>query len=221
MPVDPGPVPVAEPDPALAQEPQSGFAELDMEQALPVAGAAGLGLLIWGGAAAMRRRRNRKQQLADQAAKRAFIAHTAETHPEALREEVVTVPRHDPVPAKVGANAPKTELPEGFDLSRFGPHVQAAYRGPTPDNPSLSLKHRLRRASFFDQQKRRAAAQAPVQAPKPAPSVAPAKAPSPARTPELVTASIPGRGNWESRPDADFIFNRTGSKAAKVPEHQE
>lgn len=33
--------------------------------------------------------------------------------------------------------------------------MRAAYRGPTPDNPSLSLKNRLRRASFFDQQERR------------------------------------------------------------------
>jgi hypothetical protein len=47
----------------------------------------------------------------------------------------------------------------GFDISRFGRHVQAAYRGPTPDNPSLSLKNRLRRASFFDQQERRAASE--------------------------------------------------------------
>lgn len=52
-----------------------------------------------------------------------------------------------------------SRLPEGFDLSRFGPHVQAAYRGPTPDNPSLSLRHRLRRAAALDQAERRAAAQ--------------------------------------------------------------
>jgi hypothetical protein len=45
-------------------------------------------------------------------------------------------------------------LPNGFDLSRFGPHVQAAYRGPTPDNPSLSLRHRLRRAAAMDQRER-------------------------------------------------------------------
>jgi len=59
--------------------------------------------------------------------------------------------------AAVQPAAAATALPAGFDLSRFGRHVQAAYRGPTPDNPSLSLKNRLRRASFFDQQERRAA----------------------------------------------------------------
>lgn len=58
-------------------------------------------------------------------------------------------PKHDPI-----EGAPTTALPEGFDLSRFGPHVQAAYRGPTEDNPSLSLKHRLRKASAMDQRAR-------------------------------------------------------------------
>ena len=50
-----------------------------------------------------------------------------------------------------------TDLPEDFDLSRFGPNVQDAYRGPTEDNPSASLKHRLSRASGMDQQERKLA----------------------------------------------------------------
>jgi hypothetical protein len=36
-------------------------------------------------------------------------------------------------------------------------HVERARRGPTPDNPSLSLKKRLKRAAFFDQRERLAA----------------------------------------------------------------
>ena len=36
-------------------------------------------------------------------------------------------------------------------------HVDRARRGPTPDNPSLSLKKRLKRAAFFDQRERMAA----------------------------------------------------------------
>ena len=39
-----------------------------------------------------------------------------------------------------------------------GPH-DAAYRGPTPDNPSLSLKTRLKRARFFDERDRKAGVQ--------------------------------------------------------------
>jgi hypothetical protein len=37
-------------------------------------------------------------------------------------------------------------------------HVERAMRGPTPDNPSLSLKKRLKRAAFFDQRDREVAA---------------------------------------------------------------
>jgi hypothetical protein len=71
-------------------------------------------------------------------------------------------------------DAPRTQLPPNFDLSRFGPHVRAAYQGPTEDNPSLSMKHRLRRAAAMDQQLRqhgeapRAAAQRPAAQAKPA-----------------------------------------------------
>jgi hypothetical protein len=36
-------------------------------------------------------------------------------------------------------------------------HVDRARRGPTNDNPSLSLKKRLKRAAFFDQRERLAA----------------------------------------------------------------
>ena len=37
-------------------------------------------------------------------------------------------------------------------------HVDRAMRGPTPDNPSLSLKTRLKRAAFFDKRDRDVAA---------------------------------------------------------------
>jgi hypothetical protein len=44
--------------------------------------------------------------------------------------------------------------------------VERAYRGPTPDNPSQSLRKRLKRAAFFDKREREAAAgrAAPVEA---------------------------------------------------------
>jgi hypothetical protein len=47
-------------------------------------------------------------------------------------------------------------VPADGDLSRYGRHTQAAYRGPTPDNPSLSLKRRLKRAAFFDRREQMA-----------------------------------------------------------------
>lgn len=37
-------------------------------------------------------------------------------------------------------------------------HVDRAMLGPTPDNPSLSLKKRLKRAAFFDKRDREVAA---------------------------------------------------------------
>ena len=44
------------------------------------------------------------------------------------------------------------------ERSGFGEsHVERAMRGPTPDNPSLSLKKRLKRAAFFDQRDREVA----------------------------------------------------------------
>ena len=36
-------------------------------------------------------------------------------------------------------------------------HAERALLGPTPDNPSLSLKTRLKRANFFDQREREVA----------------------------------------------------------------
>ena len=35
--------------------------------------------------------------------------------------------------------------------------VERAHRGPTPDNPSLSLRKRLKRAAFFDARERQVA----------------------------------------------------------------
>ena len=37
-------------------------------------------------------------------------------------------------------------------------HVDRAMLGPTPDNPSVSLEKRLKRARFFDQRERQVAA---------------------------------------------------------------
>jgi hypothetical protein len=39
-----------------------------------------------------------------------------------------------------------------------GSHVEAACEGPTEDNPSLSIKKRIKRAQFFDQREQLVAA---------------------------------------------------------------
>ena len=200
-------MPVAPADQAAEQA--APTATIDPEEALPIAGGVGLGLILLGGVAAMRRRRRRKQEEADEATKMAFLEAAEaehEEHPAAPDEPgfVRAVPRHDPVP--VGAipdktpisDAPTTDLPEEFDLSRFGPNVQAAYRGPTEDNPSLSLKHRRRRATFLDQQEKRATEEAGAM-------------PAPA------TGTAPAKSSWETRSDGEFIFRRAGTKPAQKP----
>ena len=194
-------MPVAEPPPVA--EPATNPAAIDMDEALPIAGGAALGLILLAGAAAIRRRKRHQQEDADEAAKLAFIEAAEHEHqPEPSEPAFVRAPapRHDPVPAKTPvATGPATELPKDFDLSRFGPHVQAAYRGPTEDNPSLSLKHRLRRASFLDLQERREAEEVG------------------AMPTAEVTETVPAKGNRRSRSDADFLFYRAGTKPATKP----
>ena len=52
-----------------------------------------------------------------------------------------------------------SKAPAGSTGSASGQsHVDRAMLGPTPDNPSLSLKKRLKRAAFFDQRDREVAA---------------------------------------------------------------
>jgi hypothetical protein len=101
----------------------------------------------------------------------------------------------------VASDAPVTGIPAGFDLSRFGRHTQAAYRGPTADNPFLSLKRRLKRASFFDGRERMAAqAGQPVTQAAPAPVAQPAMAPRRAEhvTTRIKAPSRPGfRPAWQ------------------------
>jgi hypothetical protein len=117
-----------------------------------IAGLAGLGVIaLAGGAFAYTRRTKRYQRYED-----------IDVVPEPeLELEAAAVIAAAPVAGTTGmtyAEGPRTEVPAGFDISRFGRHAQAAYGGPTPDNPSLSLKSRLKRASFYDQRERMAAA---------------------------------------------------------------
>jgi hypothetical protein len=138
--------------------------------ALPIAGGVGLAVIVLGGATAYamsRRRREREEEelLLEPAPAQAVAVPEGEP---AMVAPTVAAPA---VAAPVTATAMPKALPNGFDISRFGRHTQAAYLGPTLDNPSPSLKRRLKRASFFDQREREALAagkpveQAPIAAP--------------------------------------------------------
>jgi hypothetical protein len=141
---------VAPATPATQQGPQ-------LEEALPVAGGAGALILALAGAGmAVRRRRRRddeetldRQDYAENT-EAALMPIEAGAAPE--WSEPVIQPKPAPaVPAKVET----TEVPDDFDTSRFGRHVQAAYRGPTSENPSLSLRKRLKLAGELDRRERK------------------------------------------------------------------
>lgn len=220
LPAEPLPA-AAEPAPPVAKQASAGgmtgalVADIMADDRLPYAGGAALGLVALGGAGLVSRRRKRRRENEALEARQQFLDRAeGEAKPPVLELDrnaevrpgpafARPAPIHDPVPAQKAAlaGAPATKVPKGFDLSRFGRHVQAAYRGPTADNPSLSLKYRLRRGAALDQQERMAAEQAGSE---------------PAMTP---AASIPARGNWEARPDADYLFRRAAKPAEREVEH--
>jgi len=93
---------------------------------------------------------------------------------------ITATPRHDPVgepqplivapplsafnwgnpqPTSVAtATGGTTDAPAAADHNTGETWVERAQRGPTPDNPSLSLRKRLKRAAFFDKRERDVAA---------------------------------------------------------------
>ncbi len=218
-PVEP---PATQPEAALVQGPiaePSALADTSSVDALiPIAGVAALGILALVGAGLVMRRRRRFVQDADDAARRQFAGTSADADLTVIGEpDPAMIVKHEPeapTPAMVAETAavaaaviaahepspeidgPVTELPEDFDTSHLGLHAQAAYNGPTEDNPSLSLKHRLSRANGMDQLAEREAeaevAADTVEAPAAMPAVA-----------------HPANG--------DFMLGRAGGKPSQKP----
>jgi hypothetical protein len=152
--------PTAAPAPAVTASANA------QDETLEIAGAGGVAVLLLAGGAFALYRRNRRED--DEEA--------YEMAPVLVEEEPVVAQAPAMAAAPIVAMPRQTDdaLPDGFDLSRFGPHVQAAYRGPTADNPSLSLKTRLKRARFYDMRERRAAEAG--ETPAATPAAAPARA---------------------------------------------
>jgi hypothetical protein len=163
-----------QPKPAPAQARVAFAKPLNLNgETLPIAGGA-LALLVVGGAAAAvgnRRRKRREQEWAD-AQTMAFepFEETAASEPVTHEPQPETIAPVAPAFAwgnKPGALTPAGEPIAGVDDRRPGETwVERAYRGPTPNNPSVSLRNRLKRAAFFDKREREAAAglAAPVNA---------------------------------------------------------
>jgi hypothetical protein len=126
-------------------------------------GGGALALLVLGGGTALILRRRRRREEEEE------LAWTDETlEPEPISAE----PSHDPIfeqqPAVYAPSAsafgwgnsqPATKPSTDESDRRPGETwVDRAYRGPSPANPSVSLRARLKRAAFFDKREREVAA---------------------------------------------------------------
>lgn len=158
------------PDVAPAESEQ--FA-IDMDDALPIAGAAGLALvgLAGIGMAMRRRRRTAEENLSYSDAHMWHEPAVARADPtvkpvapppvapegQTIRANTVAAPSTGwttPSAFAWGSAAPAVAASSMAGSNRTESRIDAALRGPTPDNPFLSLKKRLRRAAFFEQRER-------------------------------------------------------------------
>ena len=154
--------PVAKPEPT------------NNEAALEMGGGALAILALGAGAFAIARRRRRadaevwEDEYVEPTTAEAPVAEPeVQSAPAAVSYDPPVIAPEEPAFAW-GAMSPREEHVErSMDDRRDGETwVERAYRGPTADNPSQSLRKRLKRAAFFDKREREAAANqaAPVEA---------------------------------------------------------
>lgn len=138
-------------------------------ETLPIAGGALAFLAIGGAAVALTRRRHDEEE--EWANENQFEQEPVEAEAAEAQQDLVV---HDQEPAMIAPaasafawsdaerareRASSTEERSSEDDRLPGESwVQRAYRGPTPNNPSVSLRARLKRAAFFDKREREVAA---------------------------------------------------------------
>ncbi len=115
-------------------------------------------------------------------------------------------------------DGPVTELPEDFDLSRFGYNVQEAYKGPTEDNPSLSMKNRLTRARGMDQLERNLDAEVEAATGEPVLTAAEMYPPAEASAAEAPAAEAPAADRAVDAAKGDIPPSGSDQKPAKRPD---
>ncbi len=167
--------------PAFAAPPPAQDAPTASNTMLPIAGAAGLGLLGLIGVGAVMRRRKRRNEEEIAAAGQVDPAFEAPAQADPLFAEPAFAPHPvEHAPAVAVAASGSAGSPSDCVEAAPGSHVEAACDGPTADNPSLSIKKRLKRAHFFDQREFLAEAGevAPMAADAGLPDAAAAPAPS-------------------------------------------
>ena len=152
------PVAAAEPAPAEITPAAEQTAEKPkIDEALPVAGGAGAVILALAGAGMAVRRRKRREEDELQLDRQAYAENTdaawepiADEEPAPAWSESVIESKPIVAPAAMQP----TEIHDDFDTSGFGRHLKAAYEGPTTENPSLSLRRRLKIAGELDRREK-------------------------------------------------------------------
>lgn len=138
---------------------------------MPIAAGGALAFLALGGAAvAMTRRRRHEEEvwIDEQPVEMAEPVPEPEPvitrTPVAEEQPVILAPSafswgNERAASATPATANPAVRSDSEDDRRPGESwVERAYRGPTPNNPSVSLRNRLRRAAFFDKRERDVAA---------------------------------------------------------------
>lgn len=136
------------------------------DTALEIGGGA-LAILALGGAAFAIARRRRSKDEDEWHEEQTYEEPHAEPVAVAAEPiEAAAMPRHDPVAEDQSAIAAPSAFSwgdskraasasdDGSDRRPGETWVERAYRGPSPANPSVSLRNRLRRAAFFDKRER-------------------------------------------------------------------
>jgi hypothetical protein len=146
--------------PAAQPKASNGLDETTMEL-----GGGALAVLVLGGVALAVSRRKRKREEEswhfDEPAE-----PVAEAEPMTLTEPVASPEPASPEPAMVAPpmsafdwnKEPRPETANGSDCEDLETWTERAKCGPTEDNPSQSLKKRMKRAAFFEKRDREVAA---------------------------------------------------------------
>jgi hypothetical protein len=138
------------------------------DDTLPIAAGGVLALLALGGGALALSRRRRGAEEDEWFEDESVAQEPVDTHvePEPVHEPMI----HEEQPAILapsafawgndgqGSREQDDERDADDDRLPGETWIERAYRGPTPNNPSVSLKARLKRAAFFDKRERDVAA---------------------------------------------------------------
>ena len=172
------PAPVADPVIAMATTPTAKPAPVapvadesaKSDNTVPIAAGGALAFLALGGAAVAMTRRRRHEEDEELWVEEEPVEGMAEpeavhvSEPVAIEQPLILGPsafawgnERASYATPAGAE-PRVEAASDDDRLPGESWVERAYRGPTVNNPSVSLRNRLRRAAFFDKRERDVAA---------------------------------------------------------------